>query len=216
MANRASPAAIAAAAHQDLLASHRDDAAAAAAAEATTINAGLASLPPPPPPPAGLQGHYQGGGMNGLEAAAGALTLDSTQALQPSLPLLVPGQPGYGQQQQQQALQPATAVSPRRSRHRHRHHHHHHHHNGTKPKRPPPAPPADGSAGPPAPVKPVLPPDGSVKTCEAVDRYDELCEEVVVGGWKGKVPRRWCQIHEDEEKHVRSSFWSAPTLVSFP
>ncbi|KAL7338068.1 hypothetical protein BJY59DRAFT_758150 [Rhodotorula toruloides] len=74
-------------------------------------------------------------------------------------------------------------------------------------KRPPPAPPADGSPAPPP--QPPIPPDGSVKTCEAVDRYDEVCGEVVVGGWKGKVPRRWCQMHEDEEKFVRASFWNS-------
>ncbi|GJN93982.1 hypothetical protein Rhopal_007045-T1 [Rhodotorula paludigena] len=90
-----------------------------------------------------------------------------------------------------------------------RRHHHSHHHSHPKPKRPPPAPLPDGQPAPAPPRKPALPPDGSVKTCEAVDRYDELCEEVVVGGWKGKVRRRWCQMHEDEEKHVRSSFWNA-------
>ncbi|BGP35287.1 hypothetical protein JCM10296v2_007122 [Rhodotorula toruloides] len=74
-------------------------------------------------------------------------------------------------------------------------------------KRPPPAPPADGSPAPPP--QPPIPLDGSVKTCEAVDRYDEVCGEVVVGGWKGKVPRRWCQMHEDEEKFVRASFWNS-------
>ncbi|GEM11506.1 50S ribosomal protein L10 [Rhodotorula toruloides] len=74
-------------------------------------------------------------------------------------------------------------------------------------KRPPPALPADGSPAPPP--EPPIPPDGSVKTCEAVDRYDEVCGEVVVGGWKGKVPRRWCQMHEDEEKFVRASFWNS-------
>ena len=105
--------------------------------------------------------------------------------------------------------------------------HSHSSHSHSKPKRPPPAATtataADGSVPPPAAAdptagaaahKPVLPPDGSVKTCEAVDRYDELCDEVVVGGWKGKVPRRWCQMHEDEEKHVRASFWSASSSPS--
>ncbi|GAA5880783.1 hypothetical protein JCM3774_005747 [Rhodotorula dairenensis] len=162
------------------------------------------SLPPGQAGP--LLGHGQ---VDELVAATGAMAIDPRiNALQPlagvgagtipapAAPLVVPANP------------------PRKSRH-HRHghghagHHHHRHHGGSKPKRPPPAPSADGSAAPPVPPKPVLPPDGSVKTCEAVDRYDELCDEVVVGGWKGKVPRRWCQIHEDEEKHVRSSFWNA-------
>ncbi|GAA6021939.1 hypothetical protein JCM10207_002607 [Rhodosporidiobolus poonsookiae] len=98
---------------------------------------------------------------------------------------------------------------PRRSR-RHSHHRsssssHHH----SKPKRPPPAQPADGSQPTPTPRKPALPQDGSVKVCEAVDRYEDRCDEVVVGGWKGKVRRRWCQMHDDEEKHVRGSFWNA-------
>lgn len=86
-------------------------------------------------------------------------------------------------------------------------------------KRPPPAAPTDGSPATPVPRKLPLPPDGSVKTCEAVDRYETRCGEVVVGGWKGKVRRRWCQMHEDEEKHVRGSFWSAFTPLlssSFP
>ncbi|GAA6039400.1 hypothetical protein JCM8097_002838 [Rhodosporidiobolus ruineniae] len=50
---------------------------------------------------------------------------------------------------------------------------------------------------------------GSVKKCEAVDRYNDKCDEVVVGGWKGKVRRRWCAVHEEEEKRVRGSFWNA-------
>ncbi|GAA5989960.1 hypothetical protein JCM10908_002397 [Rhodotorula pacifica] len=145
-----------------------------------------------------------------LVAATGAMTIDprlgalASNGMTPgSMPVPMPA-----------AVQPphagAVAPTPPRKPRHHRHGHHHHRHNGgSKPKRPPPAPPADGSAAPPVPPKPVLPPDGSVKTCEAVDRYDELCDEVVVGGWKGKVPRRWCQIHEDEEKHVRSSFWNA-------
>ncbi|GAA5895610.1 hypothetical protein JCM5296_003761 [Sporobolomyces johnsonii] len=78
-----------------------------------------------------------------------------------------------------------------------------------KNRRPPPAPLADGSPAPPPPKKPTLPQDGSVKTCEALDRYDERCDDVVVGGWKGKVRRLWCQVHEEEEKSVRASFWNA-------
>lgn len=153
-----------------------------------------------PPPPLAQ--------VDGLVAATGAMAID------PRINLNAHQQDSTTPQ----APAPAAAVAPtptRKSRHHrhghghhHHHHHHHRHHGGSKPKRPPPAPPADGSQAAPVPPKPVLPPDGSVKTCEAVDRYDELCDEVVVGGWKGKVPRRWCQIHEDEEKHVRSSFWS--------
>ncbi|KPV71941.1 uncharacterized protein RHOBADRAFT_56316 [Rhodotorula graminis WP1] len=150
----------------------------------------------------------------------------------PPPPLVAPHRPAHAQshqvattitrnkQRKHGAPGPAAAAGNAPAAHSHSSHSH------SKPKRPPPAaatpaPAADGSAAPPlAPAdpaaatavgahKPVLPPDGSVKTCEAVDRYDELCDEVVVGGWKGKVPRRWCQMHEDEEKHVRASFWSA-------
>ncbi|GAA5931168.1 uncharacterized protein JCM15063_002564 [Sporobolomyces koalae] len=78
-----------------------------------------------------------------------------------------------------------------------------------KNRRPPPQPLADGSPAPPPPPKPTLPPDGSVKTCLAVDRYEVTCDEVVVGGWKGKVARLWCSTHEEEEKNVRTSFWNA-------
>ncbi|GAA5866461.1 hypothetical protein JCM8547_000632 [Rhodosporidiobolus lusitaniae] len=83
-------------------------------------------------------------------------------------------------------------------------------HSHSRLKRPPPPAPAEGEPVQPTPRKPVIPPDGSVKTCEAISRYNEpRCEEVVVGGWKGKVRRRWCQMHEDEERHVRGSFWNA-------
>ncbi|GAA5959340.1 hypothetical protein JCM3765_006571 [Sporobolomyces pararoseus] len=78
-----------------------------------------------------------------------------------------------------------------------------------KNRRPPPAPLSDGSPAPLPPPRPNLPLDGSVKTCLAVDRYQVLCDEVVVGGWKGKVSRLWCQIHEEEEKNVRTSFWNS-------
>ncbi|GAA6062953.1 hypothetical protein JCM10212_005343 [Sporobolomyces blumeae] len=109
--------------------------------------------------------------------------------------LAVPlGQPGQGQ------VVPATPVEA--ADHSRAHH---------KPKnrRPPPAPLSDGSPAPPAPHKPALPQDGSVKTCLAIDRYEVACDEVVVGGWKGKVARLWCSAHEEEEKNVRTSFWNA-------
>ncbi|GAA6008312.1 hypothetical protein JCM11491_004432 [Sporobolomyces phaffii] len=87
----------------------------------------------------------------------------------------------------------------------------HHRHGSHKPKnrRPPPAPLSDGTPAPHPPQRPHLPADGSVKTCLAVDRYEVLCDEVVVGGWKGKVARLWCATHEEEEKNVRTSFWNA-------
>lgn len=163
---------------------------------------------PQPQQQAGLQGvHGQQPQVDGLVAATGAMAID------PRINLNAHQQDSVVPTTQQAPAPAAAAPTTRKSRHHrhghgHHHHHHHRHHGGSKPKRPPPAPPADGSQAAPVPPKPVLPPDGSVKTCEAVDRYDELCDEVVVGGWKGKVPRRWCQIHEDEEKHVRSSFWS--------
>ena len=84
----------------------------------------------------------------------------------------------------------------------------HRHSHKPKNRRPPPAPLSDGTPAPLPPQKPHLPPDGSVKTCLAVDRYEVNCDEVVVGGWKGKVARLWCAAHEEEEKNVRTSFWS--------
>ncbi|GAA5915279.1 uncharacterized protein JCM6883_002383 [Sporobolomyces salmoneus] len=85
----------------------------------------------------------------------------------------------------------------------------HSHPKPPKNRRPPPAPLSDGSPAPLPPPRPNLPTDGSVKTCSAIDRYEVLCEEVVVGGWKGKVARLWCATHEEEEKNVRTSFWNA-------
>ncbi|BGP20024.1 hypothetical protein JCM10213_000594 [Rhodosporidiobolus nylandii] len=105
---------------------------------------------------------------------------------------------------------PAPAL-PRKARtHSHSHSHRRSSSHSHKPlKRPPPPAPAEGQPAPVATPRPALPDDGSVKVCQAVDRYEEKCGEVVVGGWKGKVRRRWCQMHEDEEKHVRGSFWNA-------
>lgn len=48
--------------------------------------------------------------------------------------------------------------------------------------------------------------DGEVKICEALDRWGESCDEVVVGGHKGKVARSWCAVHETEERRVRFEF----------
>ncbi|GAA5820214.1 hypothetical protein JCM3770_006063 [Rhodotorula araucariae] len=181
----------------------------AAAAPAPPAARSSSSSPTrPPPPPAGCP-----------QCAAQDPAPSTSQA---DLALAAPPAP-------EPAPSPAAAhapVHPHAHAHAHAHGHGHHKrrkshghssHTHTKPKRPPPAAapaptPADApaaAAAAAAPKKPSLPPDGSVKTCEAVDRYDELCDEVVVGGWKGKVPRRWCQMHEDEEKHVRASFWSA-------
>lgn len=48
-----------------------------------------------------------------------------------------------------------------------------------------------------------------VKTCEALDRWDEPCVEIVVGGHKGKVARHWCALHEAEERKVSEEFLRA-------
>ncbi|GAA5905165.1 hypothetical protein JCM6882_000398 [Rhodosporidiobolus microsporus] len=142
-------------------------------------------------------------------AASAAPSASSSRLPSPSTPLVelpvaAPAPP------------PAKAAPPRRAAQKHQHPPPaRRSHSADSPghtqrlKRPPPAAPADGSPAPPPPRKPALPQDGSVKQCDAVDRYNERCEEVVVGGWKGKVRRRWCQMHEDEEKHVRGSFWNA-------
>lgn len=46
----------------------------------------------------------------------------------------------------------------------------------------------------------------TVKTCEAIDRWDQSCTQVVVGGHKGKVSRNWCSIHQAEELKVVDEF----------
>lgn len=56
----------------------------------------------------------------------------------------------------------------------------------------------------------------SVKTCCAIDRWDEPCTEVVVGGHKGKVARWWCARHELEEQVVRDEFASASLPLPSP
>jgi len=94
-----------------------------------------------------------------------------------------------------------TSIEPVNSNHRQ-------HVHKPKNRRPPPAPLSDGTPAPAPPPTPTLPLDGSVKTCLAVDRYEVICDQVVVGGWKGKVARLWCAAHEEEEKNVRTSFWS--------
>lgn len=86
------------------------------------------------------------------------------------------------------------------------------------------APQASTSSLPPRPLSPLSTPsaspstsppsttltdiDESVKTCEAIDRADAQCKLVVVGGLKGKIRRRWCKIHENEQKNVRAEYKS--------
>ncbi|KAK4053588.1 hypothetical protein OIO90_003827 [Microbotryomycetes sp. JL221] len=45
------------------------------------------------------------------------------------------------------------------------------------------------------------------KRCEAIDRWERACNEIVVGGIKGKVSRQWCIVHEREELVVRQEFY---------
>lgn len=53
--------------------------------------------------------------------------------------------------------------------------------------------------------------DGT-KLCEAVDRAEVRCEQVVVGGEKGKVRRSWCLEHEAEQAGLRREFERASLL----
>jgi hypothetical protein len=46
----------------------------------------------------------------------------------------------------------------------------------------------------------------TIKTCEAIDRWDQPCAQVVVGGHKGKVSRHWCAVHQLEELKVVDEF----------
>ncbi|SGY20148.1 BQ5605_C017g08492 [Microbotryum silenes-dioicae] len=52
----------------------------------------------------------------------------------------------------------------------------------------------------------LVPSDPSIKTCQAIDRWQEQCTEVVVGGHKGKVNRDWCHVHEIEQAQVKHEF----------
>ncbi|KAM0753202.1 hypothetical protein T439DRAFT_323838 [Meredithblackwellia eburnea MCA 4105] len=55
--------------------------------------------------------------------------------------------------------------------------------------------------------------DEAVKTCEALDRTGKPCEEVVVGGQKGKVSRKWCPDHDKEQQGLRDEFHRCVLLV---